>query len=31
MIPVLWLCGWLGTSFVWRGNEMAAVESRRPT
>jgi ceramide glucosyltransferase len=31
MIPVLWLGGWLGNSFVWRGTEVLAAESRRPT
>ncbi len=28
LLPFLWLGGWLGRDFVWRGNEMRAVESR---
>jgi ceramide glucosyltransferase len=28
LLPWLWLAGWLGKDFVWRGNEMRAVESR---
>jgi len=25
---VVWIGGWLGRGFVWRGNQMRAVESR---
>jgi ceramide glucosyltransferase len=28
LLPWLWLAGWLGKDFVWRGNEMRAAESR---
>jgi len=27
-LPVLWIGGCLGRSFVWRGNEMRPLESR---
>jgi ceramide glucosyltransferase len=27
LLPVIWLNGWLGSAFVWRGNQMRAVES----
>lgn len=27
MLPMLWIAGWAGSGFVWRGNEMRAVES----
>jgi hypothetical protein len=28
MLPALWIGGWLGTGFVWRGHHLEAVESR---
>jgi len=28
LLPAIWLNGWLGSAFVWRGNQMRAVESR---
>jgi ceramide glucosyltransferase len=28
LLPVLWIGGWLGRDFVWRGTQMQAVESR---
>ena len=28
LLPLLWLGGWLGRGFVWRGNQMRAAESR---
>src|SRR6266700_7011868 len=28
LLPLLWIGGWLGRGFVWRGNEMGPVESR---
>jgi ceramide glucosyltransferase len=28
LLPLLWIRGWLGKDFVWRGKEMRAVESR---
>jgi ceramide glucosyltransferase len=28
LLPFLWLGGWLGRGFVWRGNHMRTVESR---
>jgi ceramide glucosyltransferase len=28
LLPLLWIRGWLGKDFVWRGNEMRATESR---
>ncbi|HEY6994295.1 MAG TPA: ceramide glucosyltransferase [Xanthobacteraceae bacterium] len=28
LLPVLWIGGWLGRGFVWRGNQMQAAESR---
>src|SRR5256886_5081770 len=28
LLPLLWIGGWLGRGFVWRGNEMRPVESR---
>jgi hypothetical protein len=27
-LPPIWIGGWLGRGFVWRGNQMQAVESR---
>jgi ceramide glucosyltransferase len=27
MLPVLWINGWLGSDFVWRGNPMSSVVS----
>jgi hypothetical protein len=33
MLPVLWVEGWLGNGFTWRGNEMSAtlaVSQARP-
>jgi ceramide glucosyltransferase len=29
LLPAIWFNGWLGTTFVWRGKEMRAVESSR--
>jgi ceramide glucosyltransferase len=28
LLPMVWMGGWLGRDFVWRGNQMRAVESR---
>lgn len=28
LLPAIWLNGWLGSAFVWRGNQMRAIESR---
>jgi ceramide glucosyltransferase len=28
LLPPVWIGGWLGRGFVWRGNQMRAVESR---
>ena len=28
LLPLLWIGGWLGRGFVWRGNHMRAMESR---
>ena len=28
LLPLLWIGGWLGRGFVWRGNQMRVVESR---
>jgi ceramide glucosyltransferase len=28
LLPMIWMGGWLGRDFVWRGNQMRAVESR---
>jgi ceramide glucosyltransferase len=25
MLPILWICGWLGSDFVWRGNAMSSA------
>jgi ceramide glucosyltransferase len=25
MLPILWVCGWLGSDFVWRGNAMSSA------
>lgn len=30
-LPLLWVGGWLGTGFVWRGNYMRPAESRSST
>jgi ceramide glucosyltransferase len=27
MLPALWLGGWLGSEFVWRGNQMSTAEN----
>jgi ceramide glucosyltransferase len=27
LLPAIWLNGWLGSTFVWRGNQMRVVES----
>ena len=24
-LPVLWLAGWFGSDFVWRGNSMSSI------
>jgi ceramide glucosyltransferase len=29
-LPALWISGWFGSEFVWRGNEMRTAESSRP-
>ena len=31
MMPVLWINGWLGSDFVWRGNPMSSVASSEAT
>ena len=28
LLPLLWIGGWVGRGFVWRGNQVRAVESR---
>ena len=28
LLPLLWIGGWLGRGFVWRGNQMRAAKSR---
>jgi ceramide glucosyltransferase len=28
LLPAIWFNGWLGSTFVWRGNQMRPVESR---
>ena len=28
LLPAIWFNGWLGSAFVWRGNQMRPVESR---
>jgi ceramide glucosyltransferase len=28
LLPLLWIGGWLGRGFVWRGNDMRPLESR---
>ncbi len=28
LLPILWLEGWAGNTFVWRGNAMSVAESR---
>jgi ceramide glucosyltransferase len=28
LLPLLWIGGWLGRDFVWRGNQMRTVEQR---
>ena len=28
LLPPIWIGGWVGRGFVWRGNQMRAVESR---
>jgi ceramide glucosyltransferase len=28
LLPLVWIGGWLGRGFVWRGNQMRAIESR---
>ena len=30
LLPVLWVNGWLGSNFVWRGNPMSSVTSEAP-
>jgi ceramide glucosyltransferase len=30
MLPALWLMGWFGSGFVWRGNAMRAAAGRTP-
>lgn len=29
LLPVLWVEGWLGDTFVWRGNDMSVAEQNR--
>ena len=29
MLPALWISGWLGSEFVWRGNPMRSVTRTR--
>jgi ceramide glucosyltransferase len=29
LLPAIWFNGWLGSAFVWRGNQMRPVESGR--
>jgi ceramide glucosyltransferase len=29
LLPAIWFNGWLGSAFVWRGNQMRPVESSR--
>jgi ceramide glucosyltransferase len=29
LLPVLWIEGWLGSGFVWRGNEMPLTQSNK--
>lgn len=29
LLPVLWVEGWVGDTFVWRGNDMSVAESNR--
>ncbi|MBS0253074.1 MAG: glycosyltransferase [Proteobacteria bacterium] len=29
LLPVLWIEGWLGDTFVWRGNDMSVAEPNR--
>jgi ceramide glucosyltransferase len=31
LLPALWLSGWLGSAFVWRGNEMLIQASSEPS
>jgi ceramide glucosyltransferase len=31
LLPVLWFSGWLGSAFVWRGNEMLIQASSEPS
>jgi ceramide glucosyltransferase len=31
LLPALWLSGWLGSTFVWRGNEMLIQASSEPS
>jgi ceramide glucosyltransferase len=28
LLPAIWFNGWLGSTFVWRGNQMRPIESR---
>jgi ceramide glucosyltransferase len=30
MLPALWISGWIGTEFVWRGNQMSIAEDAQP-
>lgn len=30
LLPIVWVYGWTGTTFVWRGNPMKAVNSSTP-
>jgi ceramide glucosyltransferase len=31
MLPIIWINGWLGSDFVWRGNPMSSVNSGEVT
>jgi ceramide glucosyltransferase len=31
LLPLLWISGWLGNAFVWRGNHMRMIQSRSAT
>jgi hypothetical protein len=27
LLPVLWINGWIGTDFVWRGHQMSTADA----
>ncbi len=31
MLPIIWINGWLGSDFIWRGNPMSSVNSSEVT